>query len=137
MSWDVIICKFPPDLKSPRQLTKEFVPEAFGTRGEVAQSFLELFPNTNASNLSSFVIDGGDFSIVVNMGREKICSSFVLNVRGSDKALDAIKQITNHFKARALDCTTTEFLDELADPTTGFRQWREYRDRVMQGYKSK
>jgi hypothetical protein len=128
-----MIHRFPRDIETAEQLPDGFKPPVIGARAEVAQSIRTLFPDANISDLSWLVINGADYSIEVNTGEEEACDGFLLHVRGGERALDAVMQITQHFDARALDLTTCEFLDRMADPGSGFRQWRAFRDRAIGG----
>jgi len=59
----------------------------------------------------------------------------MLHVRGGEAALDAVRQLAQLFEARAFDISSCEFLDRMADPGAGFRQWRAYRDKAVGGTK--
>jgi hypothetical protein len=135
MSWDVIVHRFPPDIEKIDQLPDGFKPPFIGSRAEVAQAIRTLFPNANTSNLSWLLIIGPDFSIEVNIGRKDPCDGCMLHVRGGNGALEAVMQIARHFEARAFDMSSSEFLDRMRDPGSGFRQWQAQRERVVQGSK--
>ena len=131
MSWDVIVHRFPQDIETTEQLPDGFKPPAIGSRAEIAQSIRTIFPDANISNLGWLVVDGQGFSIEVNIGNEEPCDGFMLHVRGGEAALGAVMQIARLFEARALDLSSCEFLDRMADPDSGFRQWRAYRDKSV------
>lgn len=131
MSWDVIVHRFPRDIETIDQLPDSFKAPAIGSRAEVAQSLRTIFPHADISNSSWPIINGNGYSIEFDMGCEESCDGFMLHVRGGEEALGAIMQIAKHFNARAFDTTSGEFLDRMQDSGSGFRQWREYRDRVI------
>jgi len=130
MSWDVTVYRFPRDIETVEQLADNFKPPAIAPRAEVAQSLKLLFPDADISDLSWLVVDGQGFKIEIYTGKKEPCDGLTLHVRGSDGALNAVTQITLNFKARAFDMTACQFLDQMSDPTSGFKQWRKYTHRV-------
>jgi hypothetical protein len=90
MSWDVLIHRFPSDIDTVEQLPDSFKAPAIGSRAEVAQSLLKIFPDANISNLSWLLIIGKEYSIEVNVGSQEPCDGFTLYVRGGKEALGAV-----------------------------------------------
>jgi hypothetical protein len=131
MSWDVIVHRFPRNIETIEQLPDDFKPSAIGSRAEVAQAVRKVFPDANISDLGWLVIDGEGFSIEVSTGSKEPCDGFMLHVRGGDAALGAVMQLAELFEARAFDITSSQFIDRMADPGSGFRQWRAYRDKAV------
>ena len=131
MSWDVLVHRFPRDIEAIEGLPDDFKPSAIGSRAEVAQAVRKVFPGANISDLGWLVIDGEGFSIEVSTGEEEPCDGFMLHVRGGDAALGAVIQLAQLFEARAFDMSSCQFLDRMADPGSGFRQWQAYRDKVI------
>ena len=54
----------------------------------------------------------------------------MLHIRGSERALDAIKKIVLYTGWKALDTSAGDFIDFNNNPDKGFSQWREYRNKV-------
>ena len=131
MSWDVLVHRFPQDIETVEQLPDDFKPPAIGSRAEVARLLRTVFPDANISDLGWLIIDGRGFSIEVRTGTEEPCDGFMLHVRGGDGALGAVIQLAQLFSARAFDVTSSQFLDRMSDPGSGFRQWQAYRDKVV------
>lgn len=130
MCWDVTICRFPREIETIEQLPDNFRPSAIAPRMEIAESLKQLFPHADVSDLSWLILDGQGFKIEISTGHNDLCEGLTLHVRGSDKALDAVMQITRCFKARAFDMTACQFLDRMSNPASGLKQWRKYTHRV-------
>jgi hypothetical protein len=86
-------------------LADNFKPVAIASRAEVAQSFKQLFPDADVSDLSWLVLDGREFKIEIDTGHREPCNGLTLHVRGSDEAVGVVTQIALNFKSRAFDMT--------------------------------
>lgn len=131
MSWDVLLQRFPAAAKTAADIPDDYMPPVIGSRSQVVSSLLKIIPTADASDPSWVSIDGDGFSIEVNIGDDGHCTDIMLHVRGSDAAIQAVRQIAERLQVRALDCSTGEFLDAMSDPAAGFRQWRAYRDQIV------
>jgi hypothetical protein len=131
VSWDILLQRFPQNVASPAEIPDDYKPPVIGSRAQVASSFRELFPTAITSDPGWIVIDRDDFSIEVSILDNEQCTGFMLYVHGDESAVQAVMQIAQHFEMRALDCSSGEFMDAMADPASGLQQWRAYRDKVL------
>ena len=107
------------------------MPAAFGTRSEVIAKIKEVVPTANFSDPSWGLIDGGNWSVEVNIGDDEVCNGFALHVRGGDEAVGAIAAILQRIDLRAVVPGTDEFLVAGPKAIASFARWRAYRDRVV------
>jgi hypothetical protein len=78
------------------------------------------------------ILEGADFSIEFNMGREEICEGFMLHVRGGgNTAMTIIARLLQQLNLRGIDFQTGEFFQQSAAEQS-FREWQAYRDSVIQ-----
>ena len=130
MSWDIIIQDLPPDVQSVSEIANDYRPRALGKRDEVIARIQQALPDVDFSNRSWGILDHSGFSIEFNMGKEEICNSFMLHVRGGGGAISTIERLLQHLKLRAIDCQTGDFFSRDAAQAS-FIQWQAYRDRVV------
>jgi hypothetical protein len=131
MSWDIFVQDFPRAARSVADIPDSFVPAPIGRRAEIIEKILEIVPIADFSDPAWGIIDGGDWSIEVNIGADETCSGLALHVRGGDAAVGVVALILDRLGHRAIDSHSGEFF--VAGPTAieSFRQWREYRDQVV------
>lgn len=131
MSWDIFVQDLPADAKTLEEITGDFKPKPIGLRNEIIAKIKEVVPSADFADPSWGLIDGGDFSIEVNVGNDEPTTSFAFHVRGGDAAIGVVAAILKHLGLRAIDCQTSCFFEPGAEATKSFQAWRAYRDRVV------
>jgi hypothetical protein len=84
MSWDIFVQDLPPEAQKLTDIPADFRPQPLGSRAEVVAKIKAIVPQANFADPSWGIIDGGDFSIEVNMGEEDPVTGFAFHVRGGD-----------------------------------------------------
>jgi len=133
MSWDLFAMNFPSEARSMDDIPSDFKPEPLGSRATLIHRIQEVVPTANFSDPTWGVIDGGDWSIEVNLGSEEECTDFALHVRGNDDVVGVVADILAHLKVRAFDPQTCEFFALNAEGLESLRKWRAYRDKALSG----
>jgi hypothetical protein len=130
MSWDILIMDLPPGVRAVNDIPHDFRPRALGNRSDLIASVMSAAPMADFSDQSWGTIDGGGFSIEVNIGDAEVVESIMLHVRGGDGSIALIAEILHALKASAVDVQTGElFSIDTAPGSLG--AWRAYRDRVV------
>ena len=89
-------------------------------------------PVADLSDPSWGVIDGGGYSIEINLGQGDPVAAVMLHVRGGPPAFAVVRTLVMAIGRPALDCGTGAVIDfEAPDAAAGFEAWRAYRDRVV------
>ena len=102
-----------------------------GARDDVIKRILEVVPTANFSNPAWGLIDGGSWSVEVNLGLDTLCNGFALHVRGGDEAVGVVAAILAHMRLRAIDSQTADFFEAGPAALQSFQKWREYRARTV------
>jgi hypothetical protein len=132
MSWDIFVQDLPRDAKTMADIPDDFRPPTIGRRIDVISKILHVVPTADFSDPSWGIIDGGDWSIEVNIGKEEECSGFAFHVRGGDVAVGVVAAILEHLNLRALDAQSGEFFLAGPESVESFRKWRAYRDQMAE-----
>jgi hypothetical protein len=130
MSWDISIQNLPADAASLADIPNDYRPEPLGPLQEVIKRVQEVFPAADFSDPSWGLLRNEEFSIEFNMGRHEICNGFMLHVRGGGGVALAVERLLRHLNLRGIDCQIGEFFS-LEAAEASFKQWREFRDRVV------
>ncbi|HVX83207.1 MAG TPA: hypothetical protein VH253_00165 [Phycisphaerae bacterium] len=131
MSWDIFVQDLPRDAATVADIPHDFRPTPLGPRSHIIEKICEVVPTADFSNPAWGIIEGGDWSIEVNLGEAKECKSFAFHVRGADEAVGAVASILDHLGLRALDSQTGEFFMPGSMALASFQKWRAYRDRAV------
>jgi hypothetical protein len=132
MSWDIIVQDLPRDASSVKEIPADFKPSSIGKRSMIIEKIREVIPTADFSDPSWGRIEGGDWSIEVNIGAEEECRSFAFHVRGGDTAVGVVAAILEHLKLRALAPQTGGFFVAGPEAIESLRRWRAYRDSVVE-----
>ncbi len=114
MSWDVLLQKFPENTSRPQDVPDDYLPPAVGSRADVVSAVRKLFRGAETDGESFVTVERSAFAIEISLGEEEPCSQLLLCVHVSGDAAPATKAIlrlADHFGMRALDCSTSEFLE--------------------------
>ncbi len=130
MSWDVWLMRVPPEIVSIHDLPKDFVSE-LGSQAEILPRLVEIFPELDMSTPGWGFMEGADFFIDFNIGKDDPIETIALHVRGGDGALGPIHKLCQATGWRAFDTTAGEFIDFERSPAAGLQTWRASRDRVV------
>ena len=87
MSWDIFVQDLPRDAATVADIPQDFKPAPIGKRADVIARIKEVVPSTDFSDPSWGQIEGEDWSIEVNIGKNETCSGFALHVRRGDEAV--------------------------------------------------
>jgi hypothetical protein len=131
MSWDIFVQDLPQEAKSVTDIPSTFRPASLGSRPGLIDRIKEVFPTADFSDPSWGLIEGENWSIELNIGREEECRGFTLHVRGGNPAAGAVAAILQHLNLRALDSQTGGFFTADTEAIQSFEEWREYRDKVL------
>jgi hypothetical protein len=131
MSWDNFVQDLPREATTTAEIPDAFRPKPIGPHAEIVKKIIEVIPTANFANPAWGLIDGGGWSIEVNLGSDEICEGFALHVRGGDEAVGAVAEILARLDLRALDSQTGEFFEAGPIALASFRKWRAYRDRSV------
>lgn len=128
---DVSIHDFPKEAKSVHDISQDFQPGPIGRRSQIIPQILEVVPLANFTDPACGRIEGPDFSVEVNLGKENELRCLALNVRGDNHiAVGIVAEILKHLDLRAISVPPGDFFDpETADEA--FRCWRVYRDQIV------
>jgi hypothetical protein len=130
MSWDISIQNLPPDVRKVADIPDDYRPRPLGPRDALIARIRELLPEVDFSDPTWGVLDRPGFSIEFNMGSKKICSSFMLHVRGGGRAMATIARVLQQLQLRGIDCQTGDFFSIEAGKAS-FGKWQAYRDHVV------
>ena len=133
MSWDIFVLDLPRDAQSVDDVPRDYEPKALGQRDVLIAKIRELVPSADFSDPSWGTIEGENFSIELNMGKERVVGSFAFHVRGGEAAVGVVAAILSHLDLRAIDGQTGEFFEWGDSALESFRAWRAFRDRVIDG----
>jgi hypothetical protein len=110
--------EIPEKTARPEDVPDDYLPPPVGSRADVASAVCKLFRNAESDGESFVTIERSGFTIEIILGDEQPCSQLLLHVHVDDDATTATKAIlrlADHFGMRALDCSTSEFME--AEPT--------------------
>jgi hypothetical protein len=130
MSWDILIQDLPKDLTSVAQISPDFQPGPLGQRSALIERIREFAPSADFSDPSWGDLVTPAFSVEFNMGRDEVCDSVMLHVRGGGAASDFVGGLLHHLGLRAIDCSEGELFND-STASASFARWRDYRDRVL------
>lgn len=112
MSWDVLLLKVPKETARPEDVPDDYLPPGVGSRAEVTAAVRKLFRGSDSDGESFVSIERSGFAIEVSLGDDEPCSQLLLNVHDDDEAATkAILRLADHFGMRAIDCSTSEFIE--------------------------
>lgn len=125
MSWDVFIQHLPAHARRVAEIPDEYQGQALGMRDEVIRKIESRFPDADFSDPSWGRLIRDDYAIEISISDEEIVTGVTLHIRGSDGAVDAVKQMIDVLGARGLDSWTGEIFDPDA-ALHSIRRWRAY-----------
>jgi hypothetical protein len=131
MSWDIFAMDTPPGVQSVSEIPDDFRPRSLGSRSAVISKIQQIVPTADFSDPLWGLIDGDDWSIEVNLGKDEDCDGFALHVRGGEAAVGAVASILDGLGIRAIDAQTGEFFVSGPSAIESFRKWTAYRDHVV------
>lgn len=132
MSWDIFVQDIPPEVESVDHIPDDFAPGSIGTRESIISGIRRVVPNVDFQDPSWGKIDGPTYSIEVNIGDDGVVTSFALHVRGGEHAAYVVHDILTELGLRAFDLSSPTGIFALDEGSLdGFREWREYRDRIL------
>src|SRR2546423_1701169 len=131
MSWDLMAMKFPTGIHDISELPENFKPTRIGIRSEVISTIL-AFPGSRESGEAYVNIETDGYAIETSVGKEDVCTGLMFYVYGDgSRPAEVIQKISERLAIRTWDINGAQFLDHAADPESGFRQYKAYRDKVL------
>lgn len=127
MSWDVFIQHLPASALRVADIPEDFTPLPLGTRSDVLQAIVAVFPTVDVSDPTWLRFDGPRYSIEFGTGTEEPVMSVALHVRGDESVIPEIAQLIDRLGARGLDSWTGEFFDP-ETAAESIQQWRAFVD---------
>ena len=124
-SWDIFVQHLPTEARSVSEIPDDYVGEALGERDDVIARLRSRFPDLDATDPEWCRLVRSDYAIDITMSGAEHITGITLHVRGSDHAVDSVKQMIDAVGGRGLDSWT----GELFDPATAMhsiRRWRAY-----------
>jgi hypothetical protein len=130
VSWTIVVVNLPP-VASLDDLPGDFEAGSLGTREEVSAKIRQVVPEVNFSDPTWGVIDGEDWAIEINVGKEIDRVEFVgLRLTGGEGAIHVVDHLLAQLGWRAVDAQSGELYEPQAS-RAGFDRWRQWRDRVI------
>ena len=136
MSWDVVLMSVAPEIINSSDLPKDFS-STLGTLSDVLARLKQVLPSIDLSDPAWGLLDGQDFSIEFNIGKNDPVESIMLHVRGSESAIIPIEHLCRETKWRAMGMNDCEFIDFSKDPSLGLRGWQAFSAKVIAAEKAK
>jgi hypothetical protein len=139
LSWDVLLYSADGTPESLRAL-EDAVNSAdtglpvIGEAPQLRRSISECAPSVDWSDPTWGILEGEGFSIEFNMGRENSIRDIMLHVRGAGDPISVIVAICKRLRCRALDTITSQCLDLATPSDKGWRDFQDYRDKVLNRY---
>ena len=133
MSWDLYVMKVPPSIEMVDDLPADFIPPPILSHADLVSAISRIAPAADFTDPAWGRIDGPDYSIEVNVGREDPVTSFAFHVRGDGAAAtDVVADIIEGLGVKAIDSGREDgrFFDR-AGALESFNEWRTYRDKVI------
>lgn len=131
MSWDLMAMKFPTDIHDMRELPADWKDTPIGRSAEVADALL-TFPGSRVSGQGLVTIERRGYAIEISVGQSDVCSCVMFYVYGDGSAAtEVIQKIGERLAVRVFDINGFQFLDSAADPTSGFKHYKAWRDQVL------
>ena len=132
MSWDVWVCKFSSPYADADQIPDDERPVALGTRAEVHAAISSVFTTTTWADPAWGAFESDIGSVEFNIGTDDQVEHLMLHVRAQDEIVSGIVALCAQHGWQALDMTSGGFLEQMADPHPGIRDWRTYLAAVLQ-----
>lgn len=131
MSWDVSVQRFSREYDTVAEIPETERCFVLGSRTEVSAAISRHFPGTNWTDSACGVFDFADGSIEFSLGESDPCDGFVMHIRASSAVVPTLVAMCIAERWQALDWSTNEFLERMAEPSAGLKQWRQFRDEVV------
>jgi len=132
MSWDIFVQDIPKDAVSVADIPDDFEPSSIGERQKIIGKIRSIIPTANFEDSVWGIIDGPDYSIEVNLGKDEILDGFALNIRGGSLAPFVVADILAVLNLRAFDPNSESGIFSIGpDGSEGQKRWREYRDIIV------
>jgi len=122
MSWDVTVQRFSREYESVEDIpdTERCLP--LGSRSEVHAAISHHFAATDWSDPAWGVFKSPDGSIEFNLGECEPNEGFMMHIRASAAAVQAIVAMCIAQRWQALDCSTGAFLERVGNPSAGLEE---------------
>ena len=123
--------KFPAGVRDLSELPEDFKETPIGTRSDVSKTILAL-PGSRGSGEGNINIETDGYSIEICVGKGNVCTGLMFFVYGDgSRAVEVIRTISERLAIRNWDINGAQFLDDAADPASGFRKYKHYRDEIL------
>ncbi len=129
MSWDICIQDI-PDVSAVADIPKGFKPKILGRRGDLIKKIQAFLPSADFSDPSWGLYEDGLTSIEFNMGKNEICESIMLHVRGGKDPNNLVAQILKYLGLKGFDMQEGEIFG-VKDPKKSFLNWKSWKDSTL------
>jgi hypothetical protein len=131
MSWDVTVQRFSREYESIGDIPDTERCVVLGSRVEVQAAISRHFAATNRADPAWGVFDAADGAVEFNLGDGDPSEGFMMHIRASAAIVQTIVAMCLAERWQALDCSTSVFLERVANPEAGLEQWIDFRNRVV------
>ena len=136
MSWDIFVQDIPKDAVSVADIPDDFEPSSIGERQEIIGKIRSIIPTANFKDPAWGIIDGPDYSIEVNLGKDEILDGFALHIHGGSLSPFLVDEILSCLGLRAFDLNSESGIFSIGpDGSEGQKSWSEYRERIVNSKK--
>ena len=118
MSWDVIMIRTQANSEAIDEINSEDIIPFKQT--EIASVIKKIAKKPDSSR----------WSIEFNVGEHPDTESVMLHIRGGEPK-EVFAVLMADLNTRLIDCSTGRFIS--LDKTTGFKRWKAYRDKIVNG----
>jgi hypothetical protein len=134
VSWGLFVFDTEEALSDPETgravFPDDWQPPTIGDAKTVRAKISDAFSQVNWTDPTWGSVEGTDFSLEFNLGREDAISSFVIHARG--QATPAILVLMSKTGWKILDTSTGKWLHEAANPDEGREAFQGYLNTVLE-----
>ena len=137
MAWDVLIFNLRGASPSSLDDLKESDVFPLGPAMQVRQRISTLLPDVDWSEPEWGIYGDDGVSIEFNIGNEELVENMMLHVRGDGDAISVIGRFVPSLGWKALDCSTSEFLDFQNPSEEGWKGFQAFRNKIIDKFGDK
>jgi len=131
MSWDLSFCAADSPPPPVEKMPSDWEGSPFGILAEVRNKISACLPAVNWSDPEWGRYKGPGYSLEFNIGKDDSSYGFMVHVRGSGDAVSELLKIAEKYNWYVLDTPQGEWLHHCHDQHSGWREFQEYRDRIL------
>jgi hypothetical protein len=132
MSWDIFVQDIPRGARSVADIPDAFSPQTIGSRQSILETICAVAPFADISDPTLVHLEAPGVDIEVSLGADDPLGRFAFHVRGGECSAGVVADILHRLHLRAFDPASSTGIFDAAKAKESFRQWQQYRDRVLQ-----